>query len=513
MSWLRPAGRFGGEIEGEVPLSRWGTPGRMRNATAERIAGSCPRGRGACPPRPMSPSSWTATAAGRSPRPRSRSATAPAPRPPAGRWKPRPIRATAGSPCSPSPPRTAAAARGSLAIQALLRLYLRSETANLVKEACACGCSATTPASAGDGPRHPSAEAATAAGTRLNLNVALSKRRAGRDPRRRPRRRPAVAECRQSPEQIDEARFSALLYTAACRTPTSTTAPGRAAPVELHAVAGRLCGIRLPGVLWPDFGPSTSPPRSRKSRARTALRGAALSGLALPAPEPKRWRDLRKRFLSALVLGPTALACIWLGAESLDGAGRPAIGVLAGKGASLRPVDARRARHRGAGRRAWRRHHGGAEQSRAALVCLGLGWALTWWGGGRPARPAEAGQPAGWLAFGVLYIAWPDRADRAAPRQRGRPRQRPVLFLVVWARISAPTWPARARRAEARPLGLAEQDLDRRAGGSPAPWPSAPSPPSCSPRGGEPGGGGRAILGISAQAGDLLESWIKRASR
>ena len=31
--------------------------------------------------------------------------------------------------------------------------------------------------------------------------------------------------------------------------------------------------------------------------------------------EEKRWRDLRKRFLSALVLGPTALLCVWLGAE------------------------------------------------------------------------------------------------------------------------------------------------------------------------------------------------------
>ncbi len=37
--------------------------------------------------------------------------------------------------------------------------------------------------------------------------------------------------------------------------------------------------------------------------------------MASAGAQPKRWRDLRKRFLSALVLGPAALACIWLGAE------------------------------------------------------------------------------------------------------------------------------------------------------------------------------------------------------
>ena len=39
------------------------------------------------------------------------------------------------------------------------------------------------------------------------------------------------------------------------------------------------------------------------------MAGATTVPAAPPAGEAKRWRDLRKRFLSALVLGPAALLC------------------------------------------------------------------------------------------------------------------------------------------------------------------------------------------------------------
>ncbi len=39
-------------------------------------------------------------------------------------------------------------------------------------------------------------------------------------------------------------------------------------------------------------------------------------GPAPPRDAAGRWRDLRKRVLSAALLGPAALLCVWLGAEA-----------------------------------------------------------------------------------------------------------------------------------------------------------------------------------------------------
>ncbi len=55
----------------------------------------------------------------------------------------------------------------------------------------------------------------------------------------------------------------------------------------------------------PDALPGTHP---------GAHPGALLD--AVPARQPVRWGDLRKRALSAALLGPTSLLCIWLGADA-----------------------------------------------------------------------------------------------------------------------------------------------------------------------------------------------------
>ena len=54
--------------------------------------------------------------------------------------------------------------------------------------------------------------------------------------------------------------------------------------------------------------------------------------MALPdsaaASSAKRWRDLKKRAISAAVLGPGALLCVWLGAEAWTALMTLAVAVL-----------------------------------------------------------------------------------------------------------------------------------------------------------------------------------------
>ena len=88
-------------------------------------------------------------------------------------------------------------------------------------------------------------------------------------------------------------------------------------------------------VFWPDF--AARAPRGRHPGIRAA--GAALrcacrlmrpvpgwrfsprrrsdrAGVAAAPADGGRWRDLRKRVLSAALLAPAALLCVWLGAEA-----------------------------------------------------------------------------------------------------------------------------------------------------------------------------------------------------
>lgn len=137
-----------------------------------------------------------------------------------------------------------------------------------------------------------------------------------------------------------------------------------------------------------------------------------------------RWGDLRKRVLSAALLAPTALACIWLGADAWTALMAIAAGGLAYEWVVL--CDARPLRMPGLAVTAAVLLAGLVavlDRERWALGVLGVGAALAWLLSGRRA-----------LGGGVLYVGLASvalvwlRGDGAAGRAN-------VLFLVVvvWA--------------------------------------------------------------------------------
>ena len=237
-----------------------------------------------------------------------------------------------------------------------------------------------------------------------------------------------------------------------------------------------------------------------------------------PGGEAKRWRDLRKRFLSAVVLGPTALLCVWLGAEPYTALLAACVAVLAwewvhlcGLRTRVLPGAAVPAVVLGAGALAVVERPGGAW-----LVLFG-GFGLAWMAAARSRSVARAGLPAWWPALGVLYIGVAGlclialRHDNAAGRDN-------LLFLlaVVWA----------------SDIGAY---LAGRSFGGPLLWPEVtPSKTWSGAAGGlalamltgvllassvlAPGAAANAaaaavVLAVATQAGDLLESAIKRRFR
>ncbi len=216
-----------------------------------------------------------------------------------------------------------------------------------------------------------------------------------------------------------------------------------------------------------------------------------------------RWGDLRKRVLSAALLAPTALACIWLGADAWTALMAIAAGGLAYEWVAL------------CSERPWRIP--GAvvpaavllagliavlNYERWALGVLGLGAGLAWWLGGRRALGA------GVLYVGVASVAliWL-RGDGAAGRAN-------VLFLVfvVWAsdigayaagrllggpKLAPAISPGKTWAGAAGGLlaAMLVGEAAAQALGAAAPGRVALV---------------AGVLGVAAQGGDLLESAIKR---
>lgn len=245
---------------------------------------------------------------------------------------------------------------------------------------------------------------------------------------------------------------------------------------------------------------------------------------AAPAAAASRWRDLRKRALSAALLGPAALACIWLGAEAWTALMAAAMALLAWEWVRLCGFSTRRLPGLAvplAVLAAGTLAVDGRWTAALALLLLGAGavWAL----GAAPAaaRSRVGGTPATapWLAFGVVYIGLAGlalihlRGDAAAGRVNVI-----FLFLVVWSSdigaylagrwLGGPklapaispnkTWSgAMGGLASAMAVGgLAAYGLDSAATAAGVPWPRVLLV--------------AAALGLLSQAGDFFESWIKR---
>lgn len=157
--------------------------------------------------------------------------------------------------------------------------------------------------------------------------------------------------------------------------------------------------------------------------------------LRMRADAAGRWSDLGKRALSAAVLGPIALAAIWFGAEWFMLLVALGTAVLAWEwvhlcGARLRAFPgltvplALLAAGLASLAGAWL----------AALALLGAGAALAWAVGRRPALLPGERRPAAWLAAGVVYIGLAG-VGLIWLRDAGDAGRANVLFvvLVVWA--------------------------------------------------------------------------------
>ena len=125
-------------------------------------------------------------------------------------------------------------------------------------------------------------------------------------------------------------------------------------------------------------------------------------GPALTPPgAAARWRDLRKRILSAALLAPAALLCVWLGAEAWTALMAAAAALLAWEWVRLCGFSTRRlpglavpAAVLAAGALAVEAHWLPA----VALLCAGT---LAVGALSEPPR-FRGGVPGVWLAFGVL---------------------------------------------------------------------------------------------------------------
>ncbi|MGG5889197.1 phosphatidate cytidylyltransferase [Falsiroseomonas sp. HC035] len=151
--------------------------------------------------------------------------------------------------------------------------------------------------------------------------------------------------------------------------------------------------------------------------------------------EKKRWTDLRKRALSAALLLPAALACIWFGAESFTALVALAVAVLAwewvhlcGRRTRVFPGLAVPLVVFAAGALAV------MERTRLGVVVLLAGFAITWIGVALRGRRSGITQPARRLAAGVLYIGLAGLAliELRHDGEAGRGNVL-FLFLVVWA--------------------------------------------------------------------------------
>lgn len=237
-----------------------------------------------------------------------------------------------------------------------------------------------------------------------------------------------------------------------------------------------------------------------------------------------RWRDLRKRALSAALLGPAAIACIWLGAEAWTALMAVAVALLAWEWVRLCGFSTRRLPGLAvplAVLAAGGLAVGAAWTAALLVLAVGAGLLLVL---GKTPRFRRA-LPVVWLAFGLAYVG---AAGIALIHLRGDASAGRVnvlfLFLVVWssdigaylagrwlggpklASVISPnkTWSGAAGGLIAAMAVGAMAAYGMETVGQAA----QASIPASLPW-------GRvllvaAALGVLAQVGDLFESWMKR---
>ena len=206
----------------------------------------------------------------------------------------------------------AAAAGEVIDLTGLLRHYLRNEIAELAREGVRLRV-------IGDRERFDAdireelaaAERRTAGNTRLNLTVALSYGGRAEIVAAARACAEAAAAGRLDPARLDESTFAQFLFTADMPDPDL---------VIRTSGEQRLSNFLLWQAPMPSWSSSTCCGRisgpsisARPWRNSPGASGGSVHGLAEAPARKSAWGDLRVRVLSAALLAPLGLVCIWFG--------------------------------------------------------------------------------------------------------------------------------------------------------------------------------------------------------